>query len=170
MTVSIPGYTEVSEAKWEKMTRPERAVTLAHDVLEWIGSGRIYARRQTFISLVNGSMMAYDGNIRDVFFRKQKTCCVCAKGAAVVAKMKRKVYSETEDLDCDPVTNGTLDDVFSKNMMDIMEAMFEHPEQYHLTYKTADESLHLIYSKIIECQGSEAEWMEGAQCLRKETT
>lgn len=82
--------------KWDKMSREERAVALAKDVLAIIGAKRVKVDTGSYIRMAD-----VKGNVKDdakKVLSRQRDCEVCAKGALLFAKITARNNATLRDI------------------------------------------------------------------------
>ena len=108
--------------KWEKMSRAERRVAVAKDVILRINSGRMKAGHDGYISGNHGGKILSKSEADHL----AKKCTVCARGGLMLSKIAKfncAVY--VDQIDDDIATNRNLEDCFSERQLLQIENVYE---------------------------------------------
>jgi hypothetical protein len=101
---------------FSKMTKMEKRVALAKDVIASIKSKHYIAENGTYLDVVKKKNLDYLHSYDlETIKRSDVSCHVCAIGSLFVSTMKKK-------------KNGKLDDVDSDEMIHAMKGIFTHSE------------------------------------------
>lgn len=134
--------------KWSEMTKPEKRVALAKDVLKLTKQDNIkfsskYLKLETVDELIDDDWKKQVSKNKD----KIKSCTVCAKGALFVANVFRNNHCTFNQLDNFCGDDKRLQNLFGNLQYDMIETAFEGR-----VYNDESEKLEIItvtYHSII---------------------
>jgi|SRR6185369_5172464 len=132
------------EVSFGKLSKAEKRVAIAKDVLKWIKTGVAKAETGTYFRIpqldgdegINSELF---GNLelRDIIEKNQLKCTVCAKGAIFLSSLMKRnnftlnmlsSYGEVRGQEC----CDRVSDIFTRTQLDLIEDAFEG------TYETSD--------------------------------
>jgi hypothetical protein len=176
----VPKTIKARNTWFNSLTKEEKRVAIAKDVIEQLDLQKFTAKSGTYFSLnLPDYKVVKEGVSLQKQFDKAETCKVCAMGAVFASKVRLGNEFEVPystcivSIDDDYIVNST-DSLFSEYEMRLMEFFFEgadinetiyhESEDYDSidekvrefcdTYKTADERMRAIMQNIIDSEGA----------------
>lgn len=142
----------------KKMTKAERRVAIAKDVIAQLKTKRFKATRGTVLGGISDKIIEGDyltAQLCDVL-PKFKKCHVCARGAIFISAVERFNNYTGEDFDADWVDGASLR-YFTKSQLDMIECAFEGWGQFFGDAKIrggAEDRMCSIMKNIIANEGT----------------
>lgn len=122
---------------WRKLSKAERRVALANDVLQLLAARKATAESGMYIRNY-GLDCSPDDDAKEALESSKQTCRVCAKGGLLLARVMGRNAVTIGDIGGSPSYSGGsnldasnndcvrhLKDSFSTSMLDVIEAAFE---------------------------------------------
>jgi len=143
--------TVVKEKSFSKLTKAEKRVAIAKDVLKWIKVGMIRPEHDGYFEMddkLKTKIDSIEGKKELQELLPGTTCNVCAKGALFIADIMKRDNFTTKNLsfigNCTIVKR--LDGIFSENQLNLIETAFEkniiHDNKDLLSYKNDEGYYH----------------------------
>lgn len=159
--------------KWGEMTKRERAVAVARDVLALIDLRKLTASHHYLRLKKNAGAIPDESDMRSLCLKTRK-CSVCAKGALFVARtlgrndvsaedvggMRTNVYDETDRdfyLSDPEAMCGTLSDAFTTSQLSQLEDAYEGcdwDQSWKQSYPNDEVRLKKLMQRIIDNKGT----------------
>lgn len=116
--------TEAKNKKFSEMTKNEKRVALAQDVLASLKSNKYIATTGTYVEVeVNGEYTCLDQVNTSTILMESTTCTVCAIGSLFLSNAKQK-KNKTLTSDSDKMASS-LRGIFTSKEMRMLEYIFE---------------------------------------------
>lgn len=163
----------MAKKKWEEMSRPERRVQVAKDVIKQLNLKRIQAETGMYCGIYSISPEAdKQKELSKLLKKESKPCVVCGIGALFVAKVYRENkldatayklpnYKSTTDICVGrPKIVSYVRDAFNARQLDQIEEWFEGNSEVQRNYPNDEDRLRAIMEHIIKNEGRVVNWKE----------
>lgn len=126
-------------AKWKEMTKSERRVAVAKDVINQLYANKFIVETGIYFQVRNEKLedKYYYANpetnqkdIQCLLSKGTKVCYVCARGAMMVSKIDKFNNSHIEFFGSSSSTTEALKDCFTEKQLLLIEACFERTSSF----------------------------------------
>jgi hypothetical protein len=136
----------MTESEFRKLPRAEKAIIVAHDVIQQIRQECLRIARGSYLFVTEPITAGDEDSAKDNLCQIGKACLVCAKGALFLGAIGRVNRATVGDVlnagDMEMVERLTHERIFTKRNLDLIECAFERMDvQDSFSNKVADEAV-----------------------------